>query len=128
MCDRNPIGHLCMSLHVPIFRSICLTKALRTNSWGDSLGGFPSDEDCFVNGKLSASRCEERDWYQRGITRLKALAREKRVAIMCAERDPQNCHRSFVVGETVTKDADFAVQHIDKAGELVPHSALEADS
>ncbi|MCY3781239.1 MAG: DUF488 domain-containing protein [Chloroflexi bacterium] len=95
---------------------------------GDSLGGYPSDEDCFVNGRLSASRCEERDWYQNGIARLKALAREKRVAIMCAERDPENCHRSFVVGATVTKDADFAIQHIDMAGELVPHDALEVES
>lgn len=95
---------------------------------GDSLGGYPADEDCFVNGKLSASRCEERDWYQRGISRLKALAREKRVAFMCAERDPQNCHRSYVVGATVKKDADFAVQHIDKAGDLVPHSSLEAET
>ena len=95
---------------------------------GDTLGGFPSDEDCFVNGKLNAARCEERDWYQRGIASLKARARQKRVAIMCAERDPENCHRNYVIGITLTKDADFTVLHIDKAGGLIPHTALWANA
>lgn len=95
---------------------------------GDSLGGRPADEDCFVGGKLDAARCEERDWYQHGIARLKALARERRVAIMCSEKDPANCHRSYVVGATVAKDADFAVAHIDKAGELKTQVALEGET
>ncbi len=94
---------------------------------GDSLGGRPADEHCFVAGKLDATRCEERDWYQRGIARLRALAGEQRVAIMCSEKDPANCHRSYVVGATVAKDANFKVLHIDKAGELKTQDLLEAE-
>lgn len=94
---------------------------------GDSLGGRPDDGHCFVAGKLNADRCEERDWYMRGIAGLKALAREQLVAIMCSEKDPAHCHRSYVVGATVAKDDDFAVAHIDKAGELKTQAALAAE-
>ncbi len=95
--------------------------------WLKALGGRPDDDDCFVGGKLNASRCEKRDWYQRGIARLKTLAREQRVAIMCSEKDPAHCHRSFVLGATLAKDASFAMLHIDKAGELKTQAALEGE-
>ncbi len=116
----------------PDFTRSCLAKILAYAGltyafMGDSLGGRPDDETCFVAGKLNASRCEERDWYQHGIARLKALAREQRVAIMCSEKDPAYCHRSYVVGATVAKDADFAVAHIDKAGELKTQATLEGE-
>ena len=114
------------------FRKDALSRKLNENSiayeWLKSLGGRPDDADCFVDGKLNASRCEERDWYQQGIARLKALARGQRVAIMCSEKDPANCHRSYVVGATVSKDDDFVVAHICKAGELKTQAALEGET
>ena len=113
------------------FRKEALPRKLNENGiayeWLESLGGRPDDADCFVDDKLNASRCEERDWYQGGIARLKALARDQRVAIMCSEKDPANCHRSYVVGATLAKDANFAVAHIDRAGELKTQASLQRE-
>ena len=113
------------------FRKEALSRKLKENGvayeWLKSLGGRPNDDDCFVDGKLNAARCEERDWYQQGIKRLKALARERRVAIMCSEKDPAHCHRSYVVGATLVKDTAFAVVHIDKTGERKGQRELEAE-
>ena len=112
------------------FRKEAVSRTLNETGiayeWLKSLGGRPDDDDCFVDGKLNAARCEKRDWYLGGIARLKALAREQRVAIMCSEKDPANCHRSYVVGATMAKDASFAVIHIDKAGDLKMQEAVEA--
>ena len=94
---------------------------------GDALGGRPADEDCFVDGKLDAERCESRDWYQRGIAELKAMARDTRLAIMCSEKNPAHCHRSYVVGATIAKDASFAVVHIDRLGQPKAQAVLEAE-
>ena len=94
---------------------------------GDSLGGRPNDEDCFVAGKLDAERCQSRDWYQRGIAGLKALAQRKRVTMMCSEKDPAHCHRSYVVGATMAHQEAFAVLHIDKTGQLKAQATLEAE-
>ncbi len=95
---------------------------------GGALGGRPDDEDCFVAGKLNAEQCEARDWYRQGIAELKALALETRLVLMCSEKDPAHCHRSYVVGATLAKDANFAVAHIDKFGERQSQAALEAAS
>ena len=92
---------------------------------GDSLGGRPDDEDCFVAGKLNAARCEERDWYQRGIDKLKTLTMKRRVAIMCSELDPGRCHRFYVIGRTLSKDENSIVIHIDRAGGHLSHNELE---
>ncbi len=94
---------------------------------GESLGGRPDDANCFVDGLLNAERCEERAWYQQGITRLKRLVAQKPTVIMCSEKDPLNCHRSYTIGVTLAKDANCAVLHIDRIGELKSQAALDAE-
>ena len=91
---------------------------------GETLGGRPKDEACFVDGKLNAERCEEREWYQAGITALRALAQNQCVAILCSEKDPLDCHRSYVVGATLNKEEKSEVLHIGKAGQLKAHREL----
>lgn len=92
---------------------------------GETLGGRPADEGCFVDGLLNAERCEERDWYRQGIARLISLAAQRRTAIMCSEKDPANCHRSYTIGVTLQKDANCAVLHIDKGGALKDQATLQ---
>ncbi len=90
------------------------------------LGGRPrGDTDCYIDGKLNAERCEERIWYREGIALLKELACEQRVVIMCSELDPERCHRYYVISKTLTKDENFTVIHIDRAGGLISHNELE---
>ena len=47
-----------------------------------------------------------------------------RVAVMCAEKDPLDCHRAVLIGRTLAGD-DVSVQHIGADGELEPHDELE---
>ena len=99
---------------------------------GDSLGGRPADRDCYrysplrKKAVLDPKRCATKDFYMRGIRELQAaLAQGQRLALMCSERDPQNCHRSYVIGSTLA-ERGVAVLHIDRAGELQPQAALPA--
>lgn len=117
----------------PDFKRAALTRILRQAGidyafMGETLGGRPADEDCFVDGLLNAARCEERAWYRQGIARLKSLAAQRPTAIMCSEKDPANCHRSYTIGVTLKKDPSCAVLHIDKGGALRDQAALEAES
>ncbi|MCY3574781.1 MAG: DUF488 domain-containing protein [Chloroflexi bacterium] len=117
----------------PDFTRSALTRILRDAGidyvfLGEALGGRPSDEDCFVDGLLNAERCEERAWYRQGIRRLKSLAAQRRSAIMCSEKDPAHCHRSYTIGVTLQKDASCAVLHIDKSGALKDQAALQAEA
>jgi uncharacterized protein (DUF488 family) len=93
---------------------------------GDVLGGFPTDPSCYTRGRVDYSKVRERDWFSRGVDRLEAAWRAgHRVAIMCAESQPERCHRSKLVGEALVARG-VPVSHIDESGEVVTqHDALD---
>lgn len=62
--------------------------------------------------------------FHAGIVDLMALAGQQPTAIMCAERDPQMCHRTHLVTPALLQ-AGAEVTHILGSGELLPHDALQ---
>ena len=93
--------------------------------WARSLGGRPSDKTLFVEGRLDPDKCERTEKYFIGIGVVKTLAREGRIALMCSELKPQQCHRSYTLAVTLEKDPDFMVAHIDEHDMIKPQSHFE---
>lgn len=90
---------------------------------GNSLGGRPDDSECYTYSPqrkkklLDAKKCEEKDFYQQGIARLRrASSTGRRIVIMCSELEPHECHRGYVLGKTLD-DAETVVVHIGRHGE-----------
>ena len=54
---------------------------------------------------------DEKESYKEGIAALLEEAAKQRTAIMCAEEDPNHCHRELLIGETLRKLA-LEVRHI----------------
>jgi len=72
----------------------------------------------YVNGKVDYAKLREMAFFQKGIAQLHTVwKRQLRVALMCSEAKPQECHRSKLVGNTLVEQ-DIAVAHIDEAGEI----------
>ncbi len=91
---------------------------------GDSLGGRPTDPGCYVAGKVDYALVHDKAWYQQGIARLHtAWEKQLRVALMCSELKPQDCHRSKLIGNTLLEQ-HIAVSHIDEKGELKGQAEL----
>ena len=92
----------------PEFNKEALTKALAVQGIrylfvGDSLGGRPDDPACYVDGRVDYDRVREQPFFQRGIARVQsAYAQQIRVALMCSESKPEQCHRSKLIGEAPT--------------------------
>lgn len=85
---------------------------------GDTLGGRPDDPSCYTSGHVDYEKCCESPLYQQGITRLRtAWEKQLRVALLCSEAKPQECHRSKLIGTTLAKEG-IEVRHIDEGGEL----------
>ena len=65
------------------------------------------------------------DLFLSGVKRLKkGCELGNRIALMCAEKDPINCHRAIMVARGL-KNNDLKVAHILATGELETHESLE---
>ncbi|MCW5921449.1 MAG: DUF488 domain-containing protein [Saprospiraceae bacterium] len=94
-------------------------RKIRYVFMGDLLGGQPDDDSCYTEGKVDYKKIQEKDFYQQGIKRLKtAFDKNCRVVLMCSEMKPQDCHRSKLIGETLTNDLGIPMFHIDEDGEI----------
>lgn len=86
---------------------------------GDTLGGQPSDESCYVDGKVDYERVAEKAFYKKGIERLQDAYRQQlAVALMCSEGKPEQCHRSKLIANSLDEQA-IAVMHIDESDKLI---------
>jgi hypothetical protein len=55
-----------------------------------------------------------RPYFREGIERLHKASRQgQRVVLMCSEGKPENCHRSKLIGRTLTREG-VQVLHIDE--------------
>jgi uncharacterized protein (DUF488 family) len=78
-----------------------LAKASIAYSYlGDTLGGRARSD---TSGTVAMDlETRQRDpAFRAGFARLLEEAAGRRVAIMCAEKDPAGCHRSFLVGRAL---------------------------
>ena len=113
----------------PQYRQPELVTAVRAAGFryiymGNSLGGRPTDPGCYnTNGKLDYDLVRIQPFFLEGLERI-VTAHEKgiRVALLCSESKPANCHRSKLIGKAL-QQRGIPVQHIDEEGTLV-HQAL----
>lgn len=86
---------------------------------GDTLGGMPKEECCWTDGKVDYEKVRVQPFFRTGIERVQqAVQKQHRMALMCSEGRPEECHRSKLIGEALAA-ANVPVHHIDEDGLLV---------
>lgn len=83
---------------------------------GRELGARPDDPCCYEGGFVNFQEIAKREEFKRGIERLLADISKHRVALMCAEKDPLQCHRTILVARYLRKD--FCIKHILADGNI----------
>ena len=90
---------------------------------GAELGGRPTDPSCYdADGRVLYDRLADTDLFDEGIERLIRGADERCIALMCAEKEPLDCHRTLLVARTLV-ERGVDVQHILANGSLEKHEA-----
>ena len=100
------------------------SAASDTSTWGDELGGRPADDRLYdeqdrANYRLMALEPK----FQEGIRQLAQTAMDRRMALLCTERDPLKCHRTLLVAPAL-EQAGVPVIHITGDGKSVSHREL----
>ena len=90
---------------------------------GRELGGRPDDPACYEDGTVRYDRLARTALYREGIERVLRGAAERRLSLMCAEKDPLHCHRALLVSRSL-EERGLAVAHILADGALEPHESV----
>ena len=110
----------------PQFNREPLKHALKSSEieyvyFGGELGGRPNDAACYEGGRVRYDRVAKTRYFRRGVEQVMKVAEEHRVALMCAEKEPLDCHRTLLVAQAL--DAQGAgIQHILADGTLENHA------
>ncbi len=86
---------------------------------GKELGARSDDTSCYEGGKLQYQRLAATTLFQSGIQRVLAGAEKYRVALMCAEKEPLNCHRTLLVSRAL-EQAGASIEHVLSDGSIEP--------
>jgi uncharacterized protein (DUF488 family) len=90
---------------------------------GKELGGRSEDRSCYVGGKVQYESVARTDLFRRGLDRVGEGRNTFRIALMCAERDPLECHRTILVARHLDARG-VAVEHILANGSVESHAQL----
>jgi uncharacterized protein (DUF488 family) len=91
---------------------------------GDALGGRPRDDSLYRHGVADYEAMAARPAYHAGLGRQLDAAARSRICVMCAEREPLDCHRCLLVARSLA-ERGLAVGHIRHDGAVEPHTATE---
>jgi uncharacterized protein (DUF488 family) len=91
---------------------------------GRELGGRPDDPALLSNGKPDYASMARTPAFAQGLARVIEARTNERVALLCAERDPIDCHRFHLIGRELAA-RQIGVAHILPTGEIEPHADTE---
>jgi uncharacterized protein (DUF488 family) len=91
---------------------------------GQELGARRSERECYLEGRADYGLISQTPAFKRGLERVTQGAARMRVALMCAEKDPIDCHRCILVTPHLRQEG-LQVLHILSDGSLEDHAQTE---
>ncbi len=86
---------------------------------GVELGGRPR-----CGGPADYEQMATNPLFVTGLDRIEEVASRSRLALMCSEHEPLECHRCLLVGRRLV-ERGVDVEHILRDGTIEPHAAAE---
>ena len=117
------------SRHAPQFNQKELAGALGQRGigyihMGAELGGRPADDRLYdEQGRADYRLMALEPKFQEAVRQLAKTTVERRMALLCTERDPLKCHRTLLAAPALER-AGVPVIHITGDGRSVPHGEL----
>ncbi len=109
----------------PQFNRESLKKALHAVGiayvfLGKELGARSEDKSCYRNGRVQYDLLAQTEIFREGLERIKKGIQSYRIALMCAEKEPLDCHRTILVSRYLVEQG-MRVCHILSDGRVEKH-------
>ncbi len=110
----------------PQFNRDSLKKTLRDHGiayvfLGQELGARSEDRSCYEHGKVQYDRLARTEPFRKGLDRVLKGTEDYRIALMCAEKEPLECHRTILVARSL-ESLGLDVHHIHADGRTESHA------
>jgi uncharacterized protein (DUF488 family) len=92
--------------------------------FGDVLGGRPRDPALYCEGVADYEKMAATPQFRAGLDRIAEATERFRLCLMCAEREPLDCHRCLLVARAL-EERGLTLGHILVDGTIEPHAATE---
>jgi uncharacterized protein (DUF488 family) len=100
-------------------------RGIRYAFMGAELGGRGSDESARgAQGRISYAGIAESAAFNEGVKRILAGSERLTIALMCAEKDPLNCHRGILISRHLVA-CGTPVMHIHADARIESHHDAE---
>ncbi len=116
----------------PQFNELSLKNELKKHSiqyssFKHEFGARRIEKAAFHDGRVSFDAVKELDVFKNGISRIVVgIEKGYRIALMCTEKDPIDCHRFILVSRNIEMSAQIQASHIMMDGSLKSTEELEA--
>lgn len=88
--------------------------------FGAELGGRSEDNSHYKNGRIQYKLLAKTKLFGGSIERVATGANTYRIALMCAEKEPLDCHRTLLVAPAL-EERGVDIKHIHADGHLESH-------
>lgn len=117
------------SRHVPRFNKREIQRKLKEAGiayafLGRELGARSENPSHYQDGRICFDRLARDELFTQGIERVLKGIETYRIALMCAEKDPLDCHRGILVARRL-HESGVEVLHILADGTVEPHREME---
>jgi uncharacterized protein (DUF488 family) len=124
----TPFSRFCPWFSGKNLKPLLEQNGIAYRSYGASLGGRPPSAELYCDGVADYEAMARQPDFQAGLEQL--IAERARchaqggVCVMCAEREPLDCHRCLLVARALAARG-LSIGHILHDGKVEPHAATE---
>lgn len=89
---------------------------------GKELGARTEDLTCYIDGRVQYDLLARTSDFINGIKRLRNGSQSERIAVMCTEQEPLDCHRCVLIARFL-EEYGITVEHIHGDGHVEDHTS-----
>jgi uncharacterized protein (DUF488 family) len=128
----TPFSRFCPWFSAKALKPLLEQNGIAYLAYGSALGGRPQSPELYCDDVADYEAMARQPEFQAGLDRLITDAAQirahgagnGRLCLMCAEREPLDCHRCLLVVRALAARG-FTVGHILYDGSVEPHAATE---
>lgn len=120
----QPFSRWCPWFSANRLRDRLVAEGIAYVPMGEALGGRPRDPALLPDGIADYEAMAATPEFCAGIDRVIEGTRDFRICLMCAEREPLDCHRCLLVAPALARRG-VRVGHILADGSVMAHETIE---